>query len=93
MKLEHSQPGIKGRTATGNPGAWELFLVAVHSLYYERVGAHLVAGCIGVLQRLLNSVVNPSVCCFMASSTSGCNFACEGHISVESVLLKETVGD
>lgn len=42
---------------------------------------------------LLNSVVNPSVCCFMASSTSGCDLACEGHVSVESVLLQENVGD
>lgn len=93
LKLEHSQSGIKGRTGTGNLGACELFLVVSKGLYYERVGAQIVARCIGVLQRLLNSVVNLSVCGFVASSISGCNFACEGHMSVESVLLEETVGD
>lgn len=92
-ELQHLQSGIKGRTDTSNLGACELFLVVSKGLYYERPGACLLAGCIGVLQSLLNSVVNPSVYCFMASSTGGCHFAWEGRISVESVLPEEPVGD
>lgn len=91
--MERAQSGIKGRTDTSNLGACELFPVVSKGLYYERLGTSLLAGCIGVLQSLLNSTVNPFVCHFMASSTGGCHCAWEGHISVESVLLEEPVGD